>query len=125
MGKKILIVDDEEVIIHLTSLILKKRGYEITSCTNAEEALSLVQKERPDLIILDYLLPGKNGLEFCQEVKSNTPTSHIPILITTGQKLNLEAEILQDKLLQPDHILSKPFDIDELLKIIEELLKRV
>ena len=122
MNKKILIVDDEKIIIHLTTIVLKKRGCEIVSCANAEEALSLVEKERPDLIILDHLLPGKNGLELCQEVKLNPQTSLIPVLITTGQKLNLEDQILEQKLLKPDRILSKPFEIDELLKIVEELL---
>ena len=122
MRKKILIVDDEKIILQMTSMVLKKKNYEVVSCTNAEEALSLVEKERPDLIILDHLLPGKTGLELCCEIKSNPETSLIPILITTGQKINAENLSPEQKSLGPDDILMKPFEIEDLVKKVQRLM---
>ena len=124
MKEKILIIDDEEMLIQMTKSILKKRGFRITACLTAEESLPLIEKEKPDLIILDYLLPGKNGIELCREIKSHPATSGIPILMTTGQNLPAEPRPEeQEQSLGPDDFLTKPFEIENLLEKIERLLK--
>ncbi len=123
MNKKILIIDDEHAIAQMTSLILKKRGYEITSCASAEEALEILNTFKPDLIILDNLLGGKTGLKFCHEIKSDSATSSVPILITTGQKFNLKNLSAEQKFLKPDDILTKPFEIEDLIKKVQKLIK--
>jgi len=119
----ILIIDDEHAIAQMTSLILKKRGYEITSCASAEEALEILNTFKPDLIILDNLLGGKTGLKFCHEIKSDSATSSVPILITTGQKFNLKNLSAEQKFLKPDDILTKPFEIEDLIKKVQKLIK--
>ena len=123
MRKKILIVDDEMAILQMTSLVLQKRGYLVTGCTTSKEALGIIKKQKPDLIILDNLLPGKTGLEICGEIKSDPEISLIPILITTGQRINVENLSPGQKSLGPDDILMKPFEIEDLIKKIQKLIE--
>ena len=84
MLNKILVVDDEADTVNLTKVILEREGYWVTAASNGEEALTAVQTEPPDLILLDLVMPGKSGLEVCKILKSQPRTRNMPIIIFTA-----------------------------------------
>ncbi|MCA9408800.1 MAG: response regulator [Candidatus Omnitrophica bacterium] len=121
MSKKILIIEDEHYLLELTEHVLKKRGYEITTLDKGEEVVQYAVDYQPNLIILDNLLPDKNGVELCNEIKSTSTTQNIPIILTTGHVMEDSKQMR--RYAQPDFILWKPFDIEQLCDKIEELIK--
>ena len=84
MLNKILVVDDEADTVNLTKVILEREGYWVTGASNGEEALTAVQSEQPDLVLLDLVMPGKSGLEVCKLLKSQPKTRNMPIIIFTA-----------------------------------------
>ena len=123
MKEKILLVDDQEDLIELTRRILQSRGYEVVGLTDGEEALAVIKKESPNLVILDMIMPGKDGAQICQEMKSDATTRHIPVILSTGQMLKA-GDFSQEGLAEADGYLTKPFEIEELLHKIQTLLPK-
>lgn len=124
MKKKILVIDDQEDLLELTRRVLQSRGYEVSTLNDAEIAMETIKKESPDLVLLDMIMPAKDGAQICQEMKSDTSTHHIPILLTTGQMLD-QSEYSEGELKQADDYLMKPFEIDDLLLKIRNLLTKL
>ena len=120
--KKILIIDDALELIELTKRVLTTRGYEVVGLSDGDFALETIAKEQPDLVIIDMLLPGKDGSQICHEIKSSTAFREIPIIISTGQFLDEETTSIQEGLLKADDYLAKPFEIDDLLGKIQNLV---
>ena len=118
--KKILIVDDEPDILKAVTFRVKKMEYEVVTATNGQEALDLIQKEEPDLILLDIELPVMNGYEVCQRVKTNEKLKHIPIIFLTASSASKIAEKVKE--FNADDYLIKPFDSEELLKKIKNFI---
>lgn len=85
MMSKILIVEDEPDIVELLAYNLHQAGFETTTASNGEDALRHVNIHPPDLILLDLLLPGVDGLEVCQMLKDNPETAHIPVIMLTAK----------------------------------------
>jgi CheY-like chemotaxis protein len=81
---KILIVDDSKNIRKLLSIVLKNEKYEIIESGDGNEALEKARKERPDLILLDVIIPGKDGITVCREIKSDRRTKNIPVIVITS-----------------------------------------
>lgn len=117
---KILVVDDEMANRLLLHGILGPHGYEIYEASNGEEALELVEKIKPDLVLLDVVMPKKNGFEVCQALKSSNKTKLIPVVMLTS------LDQLQDKLrgvdLGADDYINKPFNLAELTTRVKALL---
>ena len=118
--KKILVVDDEPDILKVVTFRVKKLEYEVVTATNGQEALDLIQKEEPDLILLDIELPVMNGYEVCQRVKTNEKLKHIPIIFLSANSASKIAE--RAKEFNADDYLIKPFDSEELLKKIKNFI---
>ncbi len=121
MKKKILLIDDQKDLIELTRRILQSRGYEVVGLTDGEGALEVIKKESPHLVILDMIMPGKDGTQIFQEMKSDATTRHIPVILSTGQMLE-PGDFSQGGLKEADGYLTKPFEIDDLLSKIQSLL---
>ncbi len=119
MGNKILVVDDEKLIVKGIKFSLEQDGMEIHTAYDGEEALSLIEKNEYDLIILDVMLPKKDGFEVCQTVRM---TSNIPVIMLTAKDGDM------DKILGleygADDYLTKPFNILELKARIKAILRR-
>jgi len=81
MAKKILIIEDDPIALRLTEYTLKQHGYQVLATYNGLEGIITAQKEEPDLIILDVMLPGIDGYEVCNRLRSGAQTAQIPILI--------------------------------------------
>lgn len=123
MGKeKILIVDDEEDILELIKHNLVREGYDITGALSGEKALSLATEKKFDLIVLDLMLPGLDGLEVAKRLKSNQDTRHIPIIMLTAK--GEEADVVTGLELGADDYITKPFSPRVLLARIKTVLRR-
>ena len=120
--QKLLIVDDEEDIRELLRFNLEKEGYPILLAASGEEALSLAEKEAPDLILLDLMLPKMDGLEVTRRLRSNDKTRHIPIVMLTAK--GEEADIVAGLEIGADDYVSKPFSSKVLLARIRTVLRR-
>lgn len=122
MKEKILIIEDEKDIVKMLEYNLKKEGFRSVSCYDGEKALELVYKERPDLIILDLMLPGMDGLEVCKALKNESKTSSIPIIILTAK--SQESDKIVGLELGADDYMTKPFSPRELIARIKAVLRR-
>ena len=118
--KKVLVVDDDTATVDLAKLYLQRDGYRVLAAYNGNEALRLAREGRPDLIVLDLMLPGINGLEVCRTLRAE---SDVPIIMLTARTTD------QDKLtglgLGADDYVTKPFDPRELAARVKAVLRRL
>jgi two-component system phosphate regulon response regulator PhoB len=119
---RILVVDDEPDILELVQYNLGKAQYDVVGVESGEEALAQVRTTPPDLIVLDLMLPGVDGLEVCRALKRDTRTAVIPIVILTAR--GEEADIVAGLELGADDYLTKPFSPRVLLARIRAVLRR-
>ena len=121
--EKILVVDDENDIIELLKYNLEREGFRVIPSHNGEDALRISRNESPDLIVLDLMLPGLDGLEVCRILKKKEETSHIPIIMLTAK--TTEPDIIVGLELGADDYITKPFKIGELVARVRAVLRRV
>ena len=119
-GKKVLVIDDNPVVVRLNESLLISNGYEVIIANDGILGLEKAQKEKPDVILLDLILPGIHGLDLCKQLKMDAATSHIPVIVITGS--GLEDVLEQEPTIQVDSILSKPCGSEELKKAIEKAI---
>lgn len=122
MKAKILLIDDEKDILELVSYNLQREGFEVATSINGEEALTLVRKESYDLIILDLMLPGIQGIEFCKILRDSEETVSIPIIMLTAKSEELD-KVLGLEIGADDYI-TKPFSPRELIARVRAVLRR-
>jgi CheY-like chemotaxis protein len=122
MGKKILLADDSLTIQKVVELTLAGTDYELTCVSNGQMALESLQHSRPDLILADVVMPGKNGYEVCEAVKRNPATARIPVLLLSGTFEPFDRD--RADRIAADRVISKPFDAQHLLDQIETLLNQ-
>jgi two-component system phosphate regulon response regulator PhoB len=122
MRANILIVEDEESILELIAINLHQSGFNPIRALNAEFANKLIHEAIPDLIILDWMLPGMSGIDFAKRLRSNTPTKKIPIIMLTAK--NEEENMIQGLSSGADDYLTKPFSPRELVARIKAVLRR-
>jgi two-component system phosphate regulon response regulator PhoB len=123
MGKaRILAVDDEEDILELIRYNLTKEGYVVDLASTGEQALERARSSAPDLILLDLMLPGLDGLDVCREIKQDPSINHIPILMVTAK--GEEADIVLGLEMGADDYITKPFSPRVLLARVRTILRR-
>jgi two-component system alkaline phosphatase synthesis response regulator PhoP len=120
--EKILVVDDEEDILELLRFNLSREGCQVFCASSGEEALRLVRSEIPDLIVLDLMLPGIDGLEVTRRLKSDPNTKHLPIVMLTAK--GEEADIVTGLELGADDYVTKPFSPRILVARVKAVLRR-
>jgi two-component system phosphate regulon response regulator PhoB len=120
--EKILVVDDEEDILELVRYNLLKNGYRVTCVTSGEQAIEKLKEETPQIILLDLMLPGMDGLDVCKTLRNNLATASIPIIMITAK--GEDADIVTGLELGADDYLTKPFSPRVLLARIRALLRR-
>jgi two-component system alkaline phosphatase synthesis response regulator PhoP len=120
--ERILVVDDEEDILELVRFNLAREGFPIICTTSGEESLKIAQKEHPDLIVLDLMLPGIDGLEVAKALKSDSKTRDIPIIMLTAR--GEEADIVTGLELGADDYVTKPFSPRILVARVRAVLRR-
>lgn len=120
--EKILIVDDEEHIVELLRFNLENAEYTVFSAGDGLEALKIANEEKPDLVLLDLMLPGIDGLDVCKEIKKNPDTNNAAIIMLTAKSEELD-KVLGLELGADDYI-TKPFSVRELLARVKAVLRR-
>ncbi len=118
--KRILIVDDSPDTLTLTSLTLKKFGYDTLTARNGREAFEIIQKEKPDLVLLDLIIPIVYGNGLCKRIKSDEELKHIPIILFTAYSDVITIE--KAKEFGADDYIVKPFTTEELLEKVDKAL---
>ena len=119
MKKKILLVDDEADLLQFLKYHLEGFGYEVVMSTTGEEALSWLEKNIPDLILLDLGLPSISGEEVCKQLKSNDKLKHIPVILYSAKASDISEEA---KRVCADDCMVKPFESQDLLAKIKKLI---
>lgn len=119
MTNKILLIEDELDLAEVTKMRLKKSGYEVIGATSGEEAFMFLQKDIPDLILLDLLLPGMPGEEICKKLKCDDRLKTIPIILFTASSSDIPKVA---KEVGADAYIMKPFEPEELLDKIAKCL---
>ena len=120
--ERILVVDDEEDLLDLVQYNLSKNGYQVFCVMTGEDALKAAKKEHPDLIILDLMLPGIDGLEICKILKNDASLKNIPIVMLTAK--GEEADVVTGLELGADDYVAKPFSPRILLARVRAVLRR-
>jgi DNA-binding response OmpR family regulator len=112
VAKTILIVEDEEAVRELEKFILEQQGYDVMEARDGLEGLAKAEFRRPDLILLDLMMPDVSGGRMYDEMKEHPTTSGIPIVVVTGKP---DAHEMFDDQIGPDDVIMKPFEADTLL----------
>jgi DNA-binding response OmpR family regulator len=119
---KLLIVDDDENIVKLLRLFLREKGFEVIECGNGDEALRIIMHEKPDLALIDGLIPGMHGFELCKKIKEDPGIEKRPkIIIMSSVYKGLKYKYETKGQYHADEYLQKPFKKEELLAKIEAL----
>lgn len=107
MNRKVLVVDDDPNLIRSLTFVLNKEGYAVDSASDGEEALAKVRQSKPDIMLLDVMMPKKNGYEVCQEVKNTPELNDIYVIMLTAK--GQEADKEKAKGVNVDEFVTKPF----------------
>lgn len=118
--KEILIVEDEESLLKLQSLLLASRGYSVNGVTDGRMALDWVSRKKPDLVLLDIMIPEIDGFEVCRQLKSEETTKNIPVIMVTAKKRREDMD--RSEQVGADGYITKPFKSLMLLEEIQRLL---
>jgi two-component system phosphate regulon response regulator PhoB len=120
--EKILVVEDDEDILELIDYNLTREGYQVLKVTTGEEALNVENREQPDLVILDLMLPGMDGLEVCRRLRNNPKGGNVPIVMVTAK--GEESDVVAGLELGADDYVVKPFSPKVLIARIRNVLRR-
>jgi two-component system alkaline phosphatase synthesis response regulator PhoP len=117
---KILVVDDEIYIVHILDFSLGMEGYEVVTALDGEQALEKLKQEKPDLIVLDIMMPKLDGYEVCKAIKSDPETRQIPVILLSAKGRNVDQKMGFD--VGADDYITKPFSPRKLVERINQLL---
>jgi len=117
---KILVVDDEIYIVHILDFSLGIEGYEVMTALDGEQALSKVAQDKPDLIVLDIMMPKLDGYETCKALKSNPETKDIPVILLSAKGRNVDQKVGFE--VGADDYITKPFSPRKLVERINAIL---
>ncbi|MBN2081024.1 response regulator [bacterium] len=120
--EKVVVIEDEANILEVIAYNLKRENYQVLVCQDGEEGLSLVRREAPDLVLLDLMLPGLDGIEVCRRLKADPLTSDIPIVMVTAK--GEESDIVLGLGIGADDYIPKPFSPRELVARVRAVLRR-
>jgi phosphate regulon transcriptional regulator PhoB len=119
---KILIVDDEKDIADLISYNLEREGFSTIKVFHGDKVLAIIKAQKPDLMILDLMLPGTNGLDICKGVRANPDIAHLPVIMLTAKSDEVDKIIGLE--IGADDYITKPFSVKELIARVRTILRR-
>lgn len=122
-ARTIVYIEDESEMIDLVRLILGRRNYEVIGAIGGVEGLAMVQKELPDLVLLDLMMPDMDGWEVYQQMRAEEGTREIPVIILTAKAQNID-KVLALHIAKVDDYLSKPFSPQELIDSVERIFAK-
>ncbi|MEM6465559.1 MAG: phosphate regulon transcriptional regulator PhoB [Pseudomonadota bacterium] len=122
MCAKVLVVEDEESLSHLLSYNLNKEGFDVATTFDGDDALIAVDEEKPDIVLLDWMLPNTSGVEICRQLRAQTGTKDIPVIMLTAR--GEEEDRIRGLELGADDYVTKPFSMSELVARMRAVLRR-
>ncbi len=122
-NRHILCIEDETEMIDLIRIILERKGFEVEGATGGEEGLKKVHEKKPDLVLLDLMMPDIDGWEVYQQMKADEKTRDIPVIVVTAKAQNID-KVLGLQIAKVDDYISKPFSPEDLLSSVERVLER-
>jgi two-component system phosphate regulon response regulator PhoB len=122
MAAKILIIEDESALVVLLRYNLEAEGHEVSVAMTGEEAKLVLEEERPDLVILDWMLPGLSGIEICRQIRARPETRDIPVIMLTAR--GEEGDRIRGLATGADDYVVKPFSVAELMARVKAILRR-
>ena len=117
---KILVVDDEVYILHILDFILGAESYDVVTATNGEQALQKVREEKPDLVILDIMMPKLDGYETCRMIKNDPATKNIPVILLTAKGREVDQKLGRE--VGANDYMTKPFSPSKLIERVQAIL---
>jgi DNA-binding response OmpR family regulator len=120
MSHKVLIADDEPNILISLEFLMKREGYAVSVARDGHEALAAIQRERPDLVLLDVMMPGKTGFDVCQAVRADETLATVKIVMLTAK--GRDTDVAKGTALGADAYVTKPFSTRELAEKVRQLL---
>ncbi len=121
--KRIICIEDDQGIIDLIKLILTRRGFEVIGALGGREALDMMERSAPDLVLLDLMMPDMDGWEVYHQMKARDGMKNIPVIVVTAKAQNID-KVLGIHIAKVDDYITKPFSPQELLDSIERVLNR-
>jgi twitching motility two-component system response regulator PilG len=118
--KKILIVEDEDTLLKLEATLLTSKGYDVEGVMNGQSALESMLTFKPDLVLLDIMIPGVDGFEVCQRIKDNPATKDIPVIMLTAKKSREDME--RGEQVGADWYITKPFKSAMVIETIQKFI---
>lgn len=118
---RVLVVDDDPQVLKLLRVNFELEGYEVMSATNGEEALELVGRDSPDVVVCDVMMPGIDGLEVVRRLRAQPDTAGLPLVVVSAKAQR--ADVRAGLKLGADEYVTKPFDPAELIEIVQRLLE--
>lgn len=122
MNPKILVADDEPNIVISLEYLLKREGYTVVIARDGQEALDVIAREVPDLVLLDVMMPKKTGFEVCQEVRANDALKGVKILMLTAK--GRDTDVAKGTALGADAYITKPFSTRDLAQKVADMLRQ-
>ncbi|SER00334.1 response regulator transcription factor [Thalassovita taeanensis] len=120
MGKRVLVIEDEPNIIEAISFILSRDGWTVDTHSNGHDAVEVVRRKAPDLVILDVMLPGKSGYDILTELRHDPVTQTLPVLMLTARGQIKDRELAER--IGASRFMTKPFSNAEVLEVLRELV---
>lgn len=121
--RHILCIEDEAEMIDLIRIILGRKGFEVTGASGGEEGLKQLQMRKPDLVLLDLMMPDMDGWEVYQQMKASEHTRDIPVIVVTAKAQSID-KVLGLHIAKVDDYIAKPFSPEDLLASIERVLAK-
>lgn len=121
MDTRVVCIEDEPEMIDLVSLILGRQGFDVIGANGGVEGLETVRKEKPDLILLDLMMPDMDGWEVYQQIKADEELRQIPVIVVTAKAQSID-KVLGLHIAKVDDYITKPFGPQELLESVEKIL---
>jgi DNA-binding response OmpR family regulator len=121
MPKKIVYIEDDLEMTYLIKMILERKGYEIISTNDGMEGFEVIEREKPDLVLLDLMMPNIDGWDIYHQLKSNENTNQIPAIVISAKAQPID-KVLGIQIAKVNNYISKPFKPQELLESIESIL---
>ncbi len=120
MTKKVLLIEDEPNIIEAVSFILSRAGLDVKTHSNGHDAVDAVRARDPDLVILDIMLPGKNGFDILQDIRADADLADLPVLMLTARGQDKDRELA--KRFGASRFMTKPFSNAEVLEVVRDMV---
>ncbi|WP_397543295.1 response regulator [Roseovarius salis] len=120
MGKRVILIEDERNIIEAIRFILAREGWEVKTHSNGHDAVDVVRAQRPDLLILDVMLPGRSGFDILQEIRGDDDLNGVPVLMLTARGQDKDREMAERA--GASRYMTKPFSNAEVLEAVRELV---